>query len=249
MKIVLEITYDGANFSGWQKQPQKRTIQSEIESAIKKVLGFPVEIFASGRTDAGVHAICQVAHFETEQKISLKTLASSINAFLPEEIRILSCREADMDFDARFSCKKKTYVYKFYACRFELPLKRGRELRVNDYVDVSKMEQALKFLVGKHDFKSFVARKSGKTDFTREIFKAKINRLSDFEFEFEITGNGFLYNMVRIIMGTLLLIGYGKWPVERLKEIIDGQKRELSGRTLPAYALYLKNVEYNEEND
>ncbi|MBQ7453332.1 MAG: tRNA pseudouridine(38-40) synthase TruA [Clostridia bacterium] len=249
MKVVLKITYDGTNFSGWQKQPGKRTIQKEIENAIEKVVGHPVEIFASGRTDAGVHALCQVAHFETEAKINLRTLAASINAFLPEDIRILSCAEVEENFDARFSCKKKTYIYKFYACRFELPLKLGRELRVNDYVDVSKMQEALKYLIGKHDFKSFVARKSGKTDFTREIYEAKINKKSDFEYEFEITGNGFLYNMVRIIFGTLLLIGYGKWPVSRFKEIIDGQKRELSGRTMPAYALYLKNVDYLGEID
>lgn len=244
MKVGLVITYCGTGFCGWQTQPNKRSVQEELETALFNVLKEKVVLYASGRTDAGVHALGQVAHFETKKEIKPYILISVINHYLPQDVKVTKVFLPNDDFDARFSAKKKTYVYKFYSCRFELPLKIDRELRVNDNIDVGLMEKALPALIGKHNFKCFVARKSGKTNFERIIYSAKINRLSDFEFEFEITGNGFLYNMVRIIMGTLIDIGMKRKPYNCIENIIKSEDRASAGKTMPSYALYLKSVEY-----
>ncbi|MBQ7578999.1 MAG: tRNA pseudouridine(38-40) synthase TruA [Clostridia bacterium] len=245
MNIALKITYDGKNFCGWQKQPSKRSVQEEIEKAIFLAFNKTVNLEGSGRTDSGVHAMGQVANFEIDENLSTATLPRAINYYLPEDIKVIEAKEVSSDFNARFSAKEKTYIYKFYASRFELPLKQGRELRVNDYVDVSLMQKALKYIIGEKDFRSFCAKKSGKTNFVRKIISAKINVVSDFEYELEITGNGFLYNMVRIIMGTLLMVGYSKWKIDDIKAIIDAKDRTKAGKTMPAYALYLKEVKYN----
>jgi len=245
MNIALKITYDGKDFCGWQKQPEKRSVQENIENAIFLAFKKHVLLEGSGRTDSGVHALGQIASFEIEGNLNTKTLPRAINFYLPEDVRVLEAWEVPAEFNARFSAKEKTYIYKFYASRFEYPLKRGRELRVNDYVDIGLMERSLKYLIGEKDFKAFCAKKSGKTNFVRTITSAKINRISNFEFELEISGNGFLYNMVRIIMGTLLAVGYKTWPPEKIKEVIASEDRANAGKTMPSYALYLKEVKYN----
>lgn len=243
-RYKLVIQYDGKNFCGFQVQPEKRTIQGEIEKALEFLLKENVKIYASGRTDAEVSALAQVAHFDTEKSVDEKKLEASLNAILPDDIAITKVEKVDESFDARFSVKRKTYQYRFYVSRYELPLLRGRALRINDYADISLMQEACEFLLGEHDFKSFVARKSGKTDFVRTIYDAKIAKLDDGMFAFEITGNGFLYNMVRIIFGTLLQVGYKKLAPSKVKDIIDAKDRTKAGRTVPAFALVLKNVEY-----
>ncbi len=243
-RIKLKIEYDGTNFSGWQLQPGKRTVQGELEKVISFLLRENVRLFASGRTDSGVSALGQIAHFDTECEVSEKQLLSSINALLPVDVSVRELERVGENFDARLSVKRKTYVYRFYISKFTRPLFRNSAFRVNDYVNLENMKQACKFLIGKHDFSSFVSRKSGKTDFVREIYDAKIVQEGDGIFAFEITGNGFLYNMVRIIFGTLLLAGYGKITPEEITKIIDGKTRANAGKTMPAYALVLKNVEY-----
>ena len=241
-KLVLQ--YDGKDFCGFQIQPNKRTVQGEVEKALEFLLKEKVKIYASGRTDAEVSALAHVAHFDTEKFVDEKKLKASLNAILPEDIAVTSVQKVDNSFDARFSVKRKTYQYRFYVSRYELPLLRGRALRINDYADVSLMNKACKFLLGEHNFKSFVARKSGKTDFVRTIYDAKIVELDDGMFAFEITGNGFLYNMVRIIFGTLIQVGYKKIEPSKVKDIIDAKDRTKAGKTMPAFALVLKNVEY-----
>ena len=245
MNIAIVVSYDGTNFCGWQKQPNKRSVQEEIEKAIFLALKEKVNLEGSGRTDSGVHSLGQVASFLVNKEINVKTLPRALNFHLSQDVRVLEAHEVTEDFNARFSAKEKTYIYKFYASRFELPLKRGKELRVNDYLDIAPMKDALKYLIGEHDFRSFCAKKSGKTNFIRTITKAKINELSPYEFELEISGNGFLYNMVRIIMGTLIMVGYKKWAPEKIKEIIEAKNRAEAGKTMPPYALYLKEVKYN----
>ena len=245
MNICLTITYNGENFCGWQKQPNKRSVQEEIEQAIFLVCGERVCLEGSGRTDSGVHALGQVASFETNKEINVAALARALNYHLSEDVRVLEAHEVPADFNARFSAKEKTYIYKFYACRFELPLKQGKELRVNDYFDIAPVKEALKYLIGEKDYRSFCAKKSGKTNFVRKITSAQIRQLSPYEYEFEITGNGFLYNMVRIIMGTLIMVGYKKWVPGAIKDIIEAKDRAKAGKTMPAYALYLKEVKYN----
>lgn len=241
IKIVMQ--YDGTLFCGFQVQPEKRTVQGEIEKVLSFLLKENIKIYASGRTDAGVSAFSQVAHFDTEKQVNEKSLLSSLNALLPNDIAIIEVSKVDEFFDARFSVKKKTYQYKFYVSKFDLPLFKDA-IRINDYADLNLMNEACKYLIGTHDFESFVARKSGKTDFVRTIYDAKIISLGDGLYVFEITGNGFLYNMVRIIFGTLLCVAYKKIKPEDIKTIIEVKDRQKAGKTMPAYALLMKKVEY-----
>lgn len=236
--------YDGKDFSGYQVQPEKRTVQGEVEKVLEFLLKEKVKIYASGRTDTGVSAFNQVAHFDTETELNIKQFLGSINALLPADVQVTGLQEVDQNFDARFSVKRKTYQYLFYVSRFTLPLFNGRATRLNDYADIIKMNEACKYLVGTHDFSSFVSRKSGKTNFVRTVFDAKVVQLADKLYAFEITGDGFLYNMVRIIFGTLVSVAYGKLKPEDIKAIIDAKNRSKAGKTMPAEALYLKNVEY-----
>jgi len=243
-RIKLTLEYDGTLFSGYQVQPNKRTIQSELELALEKIYNKKVETFSSGRTDAGVHALGAVVHFDEPKYIRNRHFADSINSYLPDDVKVVKAEEVDEDFDARFSAKTKTYAYRFYLSRCERPLYKNRALRLNEEIDVDKMKEALKYLLGEHDFCSFVARKSGKTNFVRTIYTSEINEVKEKEFEFKISGNGFLYNMVRIIVGTLVKIGEGKINPEDMKTIIENKNRQLAGKTMPAYGLYLINVEY-----
>ena len=243
-RIKLTIEYDGTDFCGYQIQPEKRTIQAELEKALKAIYGDEVLTFASGRTDAGVHALGAVVHYDEPKKLKNKRIADSINAFLPDDVKVISAEEVGEDFDARFTAKRKTYAYKFYLSRVERPLYKNRALRVHEELDVKEMAEAVKYFEGEHDFTSFVARKSGKTNFVREIYSAEIVRTAEQEYEFRICGNGFLYNMVRIIMGTLIEVGRGHIKAEDVQKIIAGKNRALAGKTMPANALYLLSVEY-----
>lgn len=236
--------YLGTDFKGFQAQPNKRTVQGEVERVLSEILNQEIKIYASGRTDAGVHSLGQVAHFDIEGEVDVKRLHYELVNRLPQDISVSRVEEAPLDFDSRFSVKRKTYVYKFYLSRYERAVFRGRALRVNDNVDVSKMMEACKYLVGTHDFKSFVTKKSGKTDFVRTIYSAKITASEEGIYEFEVCGNGFLYNMVRIIMGTLIEVGSGRKAPQELKNIIDGKARAMAGKTVLPYGLYMKKVEY-----
>lgn len=246
-RIKLTIQYNGKNFSGFQVQPEKRTIQGELEKVLEFLLKEKVRIYASGRTDAGVSALGQVAHFDTEKNINEKAFEGSLNALLPSDIAVTEVKIVPETFDSRFSVKKKTYQYLFYVSKYELPLFCDRALRINDYADVKKMDEASKYFIGTHDFSSFVARKSGKTDFVRTIYDAKIVELGAGLFAFEITGNGFLYNMVRIAFGTILMAGYGKIEPKEIKNIIEAKNRSLAGKTMSAHALLMKNVDYDDK--
>ena len=243
-RIKLVVQYNGKNFSGWQVQPEKRTVQGELEKVLEFLLKEKVKTYASGRTDAGVSSYGQVVHFDTDKEIVTKSLLVSLNGLLPEDVAVTSCEKVSNNFDARFSVKKKTYMYRFYISRFRLPLFEENAFRVNDYVNLEKMKEACKYFIGTHDFGSFVSKKSGKTDFVRTIYDAKIVELFDGLYAFEITGNGFLYNMVRIIFGTILKAGYGQIKPQEVQNILEGKSRALAGKTMPAKALVMKKVEY-----
>ena len=165
---------------------------------------------------------------------------------MPDDIQITELAVVDESFDARFSAKKKTYRYLFFVLKFTHPIFDEYATRINDYADVSLMQEACKYLIGTFDFKSFVSKKTDKTNFIRTIFDAKIFELESGIFAFEITGNGFLYNMVRIIFGTLVKVGYKKIEPSEVMNIINGQDRSLAGKTMPAKSLFLKNVDYGE---
>ncbi len=243
-RIKLTIEYMGTNFCGYQIQPEKRSVQGELERILKNVLSEDIKTFASGRTDAGVHALGQVVHFDTTKNWKPERILASINLYLPQDISIISAEEVDSSFDARFNSHSKTYGLRFYLSRYTRPHLVNRSNRVNDNVDVSCMAEACKYFIGMHDFKSFVARKSGKTDFVRTIYSAKIHKINDEEYEFEVCGNGFLYNMVRIMFGTLLMVGTKRIKPEDVKKIIDSKMRNVAGKTEKPEGLYLKSVKY-----
>ena len=244
-RVKIVIQYDGKNFSGFQVQPEKRTIQGEIEKVLEFLFKEKIKIYASGRTDAGVSAIGQVAHFDVDKVDSIKALESSLNALLPEDIAITKAEIVDDSFDARFSVKRKTYQYRFYVSKYTLPLFENIATRINDYADIKLMNNACAYMIGTFDFSSFVARKSGKTDFTRTIYESKIVEIGDGLFAFEVTGNGFLYNMVRILFGTLVNVAYKKIKPEEIKSIIESKNRAKAGKTMPSKALILKKVDYD----
>lgn len=243
-RIKLTIEYDGTNFCGYQVQPGKRTIQSELEKAIESIYNQKIVSYSSGRTDAGVHAYGAVVHYDEPKELKNKRIKDSLNAYLPSDIKVTDAEIVNESFDARFDAKTKTYAYKFYLSRTERPLMFNRALRVNENVNIEKMKEACKYFIGEHDFTSFVARKSGKTNFVRTVYSCDIVETAKNEYELIISGNGFLYNMVRIIMGTLIFVGEGKYESKYVKEIIDGKNRALAGKTVASYGLYLMKVEY-----
>ena len=241
--IKLTIEYDGKDFNGWQKQPNKLNIQGTIEQAIKCITGEDVELNASGRTDAGVHAIGQVANFKTDSKIPIEKFAIAINSRLKKSIVIKKAEEVDERFHSRLSCKKKTYRYIINNSEEGSAIYRNLETHIPQKLDVSKMEQAVKYFEGEHDFKAFKASGTSSKSSVRTIYEAKVYQ-KDEKIFIELTGNGFLYNMVRIIAGTLVDVGMGKIEPEEIIQIINEGKRENAGKTLPPNGLYLLKVMY-----
>ena len=241
--IKLTIEYDGKDFNGWQKQPNKLNIQGSIEQAIKQITGEDVELNASGRTDAGVHALGQVANFKTNSNLPIEKFAIAINSNLKKSIRILNAEEADERFHSRLTCKRKTYRYVINNSEFGSSIYRNLETHIPQKLDVEKMKEAAKYFEGEHDFKTFKASGTSSKTSVRTIYEAKVYNDKNMIY-IELTGNGFLYNMVRIIAGTLVDVGLGKINPKDIKNIIEEGKRENAGKTLPPNGLYLVNVEY-----
>ena len=243
--IKLTIEYDGKEFNGWQKQPTKLNIQGTIEQAIKIITGEEVDLTASGRTDAGVHAFGQVANFKTNSNIPIDKIAVALNSNLKKSIRIISAEEVDERFHSRLSCKRKTYRYVINNSNFSSANYRNLETHIPQKLDIEKMKEAVKYFEGEHDFKAFKASGTSSKSSVRTIYEAKVYKREDERICIELTGNGFLYNMVRIISGTLVETGLGKIKPEEIIKIINEGKRENAGKTLPPYGLFLVKVEYN----
>ncbi len=228
---------------GWQKQPNKLNIQGEIEKAIFEITGEEVELNASGRTDAGVHALGQVANFKTESQIEISKMAYAINSKLKKSIRIKKAEEVDLDFHSRYKCKEKTYRYIINNSEQGTAIYRALECQIPQKLDVKKMKQAIQYFIGEHDFKAFKASGTSSKSSVRTIYKAEIKQEGE-RIIIELTGNGFLYNMVRIISGTLADVGLGKIDPNDIPNIIEEGKRENAGKTLPPQGLYLVSVKY-----
>lgn len=242
--IKLVIEYDGKEFNGWQKQPTKLNIQGTIEQAIKIVTGEDVDLMASGRTDAGVHAFGQVANFKTNSNIPIDKIAIALNSNLKKSIRIISSEEVDGRFHSRLTCKRKTYRYIINNSEFSSAIYRNLETHIPQKLDIEKMKIAAKYFEGEHDFKAFKASGTSSKSSVRVIYNAKVFEMPDNRVYIELTGNGFLYNMVRIIAGTLVDVGLNKIKPEDIEDIINSKDRSLAGKTLPPQGLYLVNVEY-----
>ena len=242
--IKLTIEYDGKDFNGWQKQPNKPNIQGSIEFAIKQITGEEVELNASGRTDAGVHSWGQVANFKTESNLPIEKFPIAINTKLKRSIRIINAEEVDERFHSRLSCKRKTYRYVINNSEVESAIYRNLETYIPQKLNIEKMKEAIKYFEGEHDFKAFKASGTSSKSSVRIIYNAEVIEMPNNRIYIELTGNGFLYNMVRIIAGTLVDVGLGKIQPEEIEGIILNGKRELAGKTLQPNGLYLLKVEY-----
>ncbi len=243
MRIKLTVSYDGTNYCGWQVQPNGITVQQVLEDALFSATGERTRITGSGRTDAGVHAQGQVAHFETNSSIPPEKFYKALNAHLPDDIKVLKSELADDHFHACNSAKKKTYCYSLYMAEVENPLKERYAVRVDENVNVEKMKEVAKLLVGEHDFKAFCASGSGAKTTVRTIYNIDIENVNG-EIKILITGNGFLYNMVRIIVGTLIGVSKNEIGKADVQKMLTTGKRPQSIKTLLAKGLCLINVEY-----
>ena len=242
--IKLVIEYDGKEFNGWQKQPNKLNIQGEIEQAIERITGEKVDLMASGRTDAGVHAMGQVANFKTNSNIPIEKFPIALNANLKKSIVIKSAEEVEERFHSRLNCKRKTYRYVINNSKYGTAIYRNLETHIPIKLDIQKMQQAIKYFEGEHDFKAFKASGTSSKSSVRTIYKAEVLDAGNERIYIELTGNGFLYNMVRIISGTLVDVGLGKIEPEEIENIILSKDRQYAGKTLPPQGLYLLTVEY-----
>lgn len=240
-KFIIE--YDGTKYSGWQKQGNTdKTIQGKLENILKKMTGVNVEIHGSGRTDAGVHAKGQAGNFKCETSLSCSEILNYLNEYLPEDARVLSLEECDMRFHSRLNAVKKTYSYTF---SFEKPsvFRRKFVYYTKDVPDIKLIKEALDMLLGVHDFQGFSSVKKTKKSTIRTLYSADIE-FKGTELTLTFTGNGFLYNMVRILSGTVYEIGTGKKSVCDIKKCFETKDRAYAGATLPPQGLCLENVEY-----
>lgn len=245
--IMLVVAYEGTRYCGWQRQPDSMGIQGELEYACMQVFNKKnISITGSGRTDAGVHALGQVANFIVDTTIPIDKIGEVINNRLPKDISVLSTQEVKPEFHARHSAHKKTYRYQIYPSRIRNPFLKDFVYQVKYDLDFDKMKEEIGYLVGQHDFKGFMSSGSDIKSTIRTIYKADIYKEGDLII-IELEGNGFLYNMVRIIAGTMVDIGRGKIR-ESLKDIIESGIRGRAGHTAPPQGLFLVEVDYPEES-
>jgi tRNA pseudouridine38-40 synthase len=251
------VSYDGTAYSGFQSQPKGNTIQDKLEAAIKKLSGEQVKITASGRTDAGVHARGQVFNFLTELQIPIERWCIALNMRLPNDIVVLHAEEVELDFHSRRSAKRKTYCYTIRIGRFPDVFERNYQYIHHAPLNIPAMREGLVHLIGEHDFTSFSAPRTVVENRVRTIYEARIDveelygrspNLHEQVLRIMITGNGFLYNMVRIIAGTLIQIGEGKRSSDAMRTILAAQDRAQAGPLAQAHGLMLWNVEYEKNN-
>lgn len=242
--IKLIIEYDGTNYSGWQNQDNAITVQEIIEKSIGQVTGERVRLIGSGRTDRGVHAFGQVANFLTSSTIPGEKFKIVLNNFLPEDIAIVSSTEVDMDFHSRFSAKRKRYKYVIYNGDMPSPIYRNYSLYYKYELNIDRMKEAAEYLIGQHDFESFMNKGSVVKDTIRTINEITIGKQGDF-IEITIEGNAFLKYMVRNIVGTLIVIGNKRKNPKDILKILEAKNRDWAGKTAAACGLFLEKVYYD----
>ena len=246
MRYLMTVSYDGTLFSGYQKQPKVRTVQKEIEKALKEISGGEdISICASGRTDAGVHALAQKIHFDLDKDISCDKLLKGLNSLLPEDIYVRNINTVDDNFHARFSAIGKEYQYILNMGEYN-PLERNYVYQHNKKLDVVEMERAMKYLEGTHNFKSFTKADDEREDYVRTISQTNLIRdTKDInKLIFVFVGTGFMRYQIRNMMGVLISIGEGKMKSEEIIDILKQEDRRRAGVTASSVGLYLKNVFY-----
>ena len=262
MRYRAVISYFGARYVGWQRQLNRLSVQEVLEKALEKTFGAKTSATASGRTDAGVHAEGQVVHFDADTSIPVDKIPFAVNTHLPDDVSMLSCQVAPDDFNARFNAKRKTYCYKIYLAKHRRPTLEPTHEHITVPVDIDKIKQACEIIEGTHDFKCFeasgsVIKNTVRTIYSLDVSVADLPCLSsgeehrnqngaifDCELCISVTGNGFLYNMVRIIAGTLLYVGIGKLTPDDVRSILESGDRKRAGKTLSAKGLHLVSVVY-----
>jgi tRNA pseudouridine38-40 synthase len=240
----LTLSYDGTDFFGWQRQPDRRTVQQVLEEAIGRLTGFESPTTASGRTDAGVHALGQVVHFYTASRHGPEVFVRALNAMLPPDVRVLDATEVPQSFHATLDAKAKLYRYVIDNGPVADPFQRRYSDHVFLPLDVPAMHRAAQALRGRHDFRSFETHWPNRTSSVRTIFHIAVSRMGRFVW-IDVEADGFLYNMVRAIAGTLVQVGTGKWPESRIAEILAAEDRRQAGPTAPPQGLFLVRVRYD----
>ncbi len=240
----ITVQYDGTKYNGWQRQGNTaNTIQGKIENILEKMTGHSVEIHGSGRTDKGVHAKGQVASFKISTEKSDDEILEYINTYLPEDIAVTEVRMVDERFHARLNAVRKTYVYRIHNSSVPNVFEHRFMHTVENSLDITAMKVAAKEFLGEHDFEGFSSVKRSKKSTVRTIYSVGVERFGD-DIVFAVTGSGFLYNMVRIMSGTLVEIGLGKRNIDTIAEVFETKNRQLAGETLPGKGLTLLSVEY-----
>jgi len=250
MRYALKIAYDGTNYSGWQVQNNAVTVQQVLEEKLCEIVGKKAVVVASGRTDAGVHALGQVCHTDLETTIPAEKLADALNCKLPYDIRVMASCQVDDNFDANRSAKKKTYVYKTYFAKRQNPLLDRYALWIKADADLEKLNECARIFEGEHDFKAYCASRSQVKTTTRTVYSVDVKTRGDsdeLQVDFYVCGNGFLYNMVRTMVGTMLFYSLAKISHKDVVDSLEKGDRTLVGKTMPANALTLLSVEYSKK--
>lgn len=242
-RIRLTVAYDGTNYHGWQVQPNGITIESELNRCLKELFHEKTEVIGASRTDSGVHALGNIAVFDTQARMPAEKIAYALNQRLPEDIRIQKSEQVPPDWHPRHVESRKTYEYRIYRAKFPMPVKRLYSLFTYHELNVARMQEAAAYLEGEHDFASFCQTGAQVQSTVRTIYTARVQEEGE-DLVIRICGNGFLYNMVRIIAGTLMEVGQGKREPEEMPAILEAKDRAAAGPTAPPQALTLIKYEF-----
>lgn len=245
-RIMLKVAYDGTDYSGWQVQPNATTIEGKLNAALTQLTGKPVEIIGASRTDAGVHALANVAVFDYDGTIPADKFKFAIAPQLPADIVVVESSQVADDFHPRKCKSSKTYCYTIDNNEFPNPLQLRYAWHVRRPLDIDKMRTAAEFLIGEHDFKSFCSVHTQALSTVRTIFAIDIHKNADNYVTITVKGNGFLYNMVRIIAGTLCQVGTGLWEADKVKAALEAEDRTVGGITAPPQGLKLVEMTFND---
>lgn len=248
--LKLTLSFDGTDYSGWQRQSNAVTIQGTVENALSRICNKQINLHGAGRTDAGVHALAMVANFETNSEMSLKAFQKALNSILPFAIRMTAVEEMDINFHSRFSSVSKTYFYNIETAPIQSPIDRLYAVHIPQKLSIDSIERCLVILTGTHDFASFEASGSRDKSITtgrgsvRTLIEAIVQKTGETSYQFEFSGDGFLRHMVRNIVGTLLDVGKGRTSVAEFNTILAAKDRASAGVTAPAHGLFLKQIYY-----
>lgn len=245
-RVRLTVAYDGTNYHGWQIQNNGITIESELNRCLSDLLQEPIEVIGASRTDSGVHALGNIAVFDTVNRMPAEKVSYALNQRLPEDIRIQKSEEVAPDWHPRHCESRKTYEYRIYCGQFPMPVKRLYSLFSYHQFDVKKMQEAAAYLEGTHDFKSFCQTGAQVESTIRTIYSVEVEEQGD-DLVIRVCGNGFLYNMVRIIAGTLMEVGQGKKMPGEMAAILEAKERSVAGPTAPAHGLMLMKYEFADD--